>query len=141
MLKVPDVNLWLGNVSNLWDPRAVLDAGITALVDLAETEPLPQIPRDLIYCRFPLVDGADNPPAILRLAVRTTADLLRADIPTLVYCSSGVSRSPVIAAAALSVVQGRPPEECLQNLHPAKGFDVSPGLWETVVSAIKENKP
>src|SRR5262249_28272917 len=138
MHQVPQHQLWLGNVGDVWDPRAVLDVGITALVDLAENEPLPKIPRDLIYCRFPLVDGPDNPPELLRLAVSTTVRPLRPGGPTLVYCSPGVSCPPAIAAAALALLHGQPPEECLQQLHPAKGFDVTPGLWDAVVAAIKE---
>jgi hypothetical protein len=137
MLQIPGETLWLGNVGDLWEPRGLFDAGITAVVDLAENEPLPKIPRDFIYCRFPLVDGIDNSPALLRLAIDTTVALLRARVPSLIYCSEGLSRSPAVAAGALAVVHLLPPQECLKRLPSHKGgFDVTPGMWEAVITVL-----
>src|SRR5262245_33777641 len=76
--------LWLGHVGDAENLRGVLDAGIVALVDLAAAEPPVKVPRDLVYCRFPLVDGPDNPPWLLRAAVEATAGFLRAGVPVLV---------------------------------------------------------
>jgi hypothetical protein len=45
--------------------------------------------RELVYCRFPLVDGAGNPPWLLRAAVETVAGFVRAGVPTLVFCGPG----------------------------------------------------
>ncbi len=61
------------------------------------------VTRDLVYCRFPLVDGAGNDARILKMAVHTVAELLRKEVKTLVFCSAGMSRAPSIAAAALTV--------------------------------------
>src|SRR5436189_138299 len=60
-------------------------------------------PRELIYLRFPLLDGEDNEPALLIQAMQTVARLLQARIPTLVCCGGGLSRSPAIVAAALAL--------------------------------------
>jgi protein-tyrosine phosphatase len=127
--------LWLGHAGDGRDLRRVLEARIEALVDLAREEPPLATHRELIYCRFPLEDGTDNPPALLRLAIRTVADLLAAKVPTLVFCGAGMSRAPAIAATALAAYLGRPPEECLVLLKEHGPADVSPGLWQDVRAA------
>jgi protein-tyrosine phosphatase len=124
--------LWLGHAGDGRDLRRVLVAGIEALVDLAREEPPLATHRELIYCRVPLEDGTGNPPALLRLAIRTAADLLAARVPTLVFCGAGMSRTPAVAAAALAVHLRQPPEECLILLKEAGPADVSPGLWQDV---------
>jgi protein-tyrosine phosphatase len=113
MRNVAAYSLWLGHVGDARDLRGVLNAGIAALVDLAINEPPATVTRELVYCRFPLVDGSGNATWLLRAAVETTAGLLGSQTPTLVYCASGMSRSLAIAAAAIARLQNRPPDECL----------------------------
>jgi len=129
--------LWLGHVGSARDLRVVLDVGIAALVDLAAAEPPPPLTRDLVYCRFPLVDGPDNAPWLLRLAVDTTVALLRAGTPTLVFCGAGLSRSPAVAAAAVALVSGRPPDDCLADLAETGPHDVAPGFWQSLKDALR----
>jgi protein-tyrosine phosphatase len=136
MRRIDPHALWIGHVGHVRDLRAVLAAGITALVDLAANEPSATITRDLVYCRFPLVDGGGNAPQLLRLAIRTTANLLAARMPTLVYCSVGLSRSPCVVAAALSVVEQRNPDECLTGLLQSGRWDVSPLLWRDIKDVL-----
>src|SRR5262245_49266571 len=69
MRQVPGRALWLGNAGDLRDARALLAAGIAAVVELADSEPLAVLPRELVRCRFPLSDGGDNPLWLVRLAV------------------------------------------------------------------------
>jgi hypothetical protein len=52
--------LWLGSVADARDMRPVHAAGIQAIVDLAGNEPLLPVARDMVYYRFPLVDGPEN---------------------------------------------------------------------------------
>jgi hypothetical protein len=128
--------LWIGHAGDARNLRAVLDAGILALVDLAAAElPVP-VTRDLVYCRFPLVDGPGNPSWLLRLAVDTTAALLRARTPTLVFCGAGMSRSPAIASAAIALVSGRPPETCLEELVASGPCDLASGLWKHIKDVL-----
>jgi len=134
---VPEL-LWIGHAHDVRDPRAVLDAGIAAVVDLAYEELPAQLLRNLVYCRFPLVDGADNDPQLLRLAVETVVDLLVAGSPTLVACSAGMSRSPIIASVALSVCRNEPPTQTLQALAESRPHDVSLPLWNDVLKACAE---
>jgi protein-tyrosine phosphatase len=124
--------LWLGHIGDARNLRTLFGAGIAALVDLAREEPPQATHRELIYCRFPIEDGNDNPPALLRLAVQTIAGLIVANIPTLVFCGAGMSRTPALAAAALAVAVGGSHEEWLERLKQIGPADVSPGLWQEV---------
>ena len=56
--------------------------------------------RQLIHIRFPLNDAGGNDPAVLLLTVQTLGDLQNSETRTLVACSAGMSRSPIIAAFA-----------------------------------------
>jgi protein-tyrosine phosphatase len=131
---LPDL-LWLGHAGDVADLRKILDAGITALVDLALNEPIPQLTREVIYCRFPLVDGVGNSGSLLRAATQTVAMLLDMRTPTLVYCSNGMSRSPAIAAAALAMFTGKTAASCLELIAELGPHDVSAGLWQDLLGA------
>ena len=114
----------------------MLGAGIGAVVDLAVNEAPATLPRELVYCRFPLVDGSENPRWLLRAAAETVAALLRANVPTLVYCGAGMSRTPAIAAAGLALAIGSSLTEALALVCNTGVADVSPALWADVQSAI-----
>jgi hypothetical protein len=124
--------LWIGNAGDGRDPEPLLSAGVAAVVNLAAEEPSPTLPRSLIYCHFPLVDGAPDDEATLRVAIQTVAAMLKNHVPTLVYSAVGMSRPPAIVAAALSIVEGGSPEERLRQIVAGHPHDISPQLWEAV---------
>jgi hypothetical protein len=137
MNRVPPFPLWLGHAGDGRDLRRLYDLEIRARVELAAEEPPAPASRDLIVCRFPLVDGAGNGAAVLELAVRTLALLIKARVPSLVCCGAGMSRAPAVAACALALAEGGPPDEWLRRVtehHPA---DVMPGLWRDTVGALQ----
>ena len=104
------------------------------MVSLAFEEPPVVLPRELICCRIPLMDGEENSDAILRVAVGTVYQLLQEGLPTVVACSGGMSRSPAIAAAAISIWQQRTMSIVLQEITDGAPHDVSPGLWSHLSS-------
>jgi hypothetical protein len=134
MRQVEGYPLWIGTARDARDLKGVLGAGIEAIVDLAAMcEPV-QPTRELVYLRFPLVDGADNPPWQITAAVQAVTGLVSLGVPTLVACDGGMSRAPVIAAAALWF---RTPlktslDEVLEKLALAGPCDVQPRLWADV---------
>jgi protein-tyrosine phosphatase len=128
--------LWLGHAQDARNQAGLLDAGILAVVTVSLSEPPPALPREIVYCRFPLVDGADNPEWLLRAAVETVAGLLRSGIPTLVHCSAGISRSPAVGAAALALASGCSFAEALLGVTQSGPADVSPGLWAAIQRAV-----
>lgn len=138
MRQVPGRALWLGNAGDLRDARAVLAAGIAAVVELADSEPFAALPRELIRCRLPLADGGDNPPWLVRLAVESVAALLRASVPVLVCCSAGMSRSVGVAAAGVALAEGRSLAESLSVVIGSGPADVLPGLLVQVQQSLSE---
>jgi protein-tyrosine phosphatase len=128
--------LWLGHAGDAGNARPLFDAGVKAVVDLAVEEPPSRPPRELIACRFPLVDGAGNDPETLLLAIRTIATLIQGQVPTLVCCGVGVSRAPALTAAALSLVQRTAPAQCLERVAQQYPCDVNTALWEEVAALV-----
>ena len=128
---IPD-QLWLGTAIDAENLSGLHDAGVKAVVSLA-LEELPTLPsREIVFCRFPLIDGAGNSLELLRLAVNTAALLVARNIRTLINCSVGMSRSPAIAAVAMAVAQGQSPDDCLEKITADGPCDVSPALWADV---------
>ncbi len=124
--------LWLGHYGDTCDIKALTATGISALVDLAVNEAPPRLPREFVYCRIPLLDGAGNPRWKIEAAVTAVAQLLQANVPTLLYCAAGMSRTPCIAAAAVTFVCGLPLELALTLATSGRASDVSPSLWKDV---------
>ncbi len=130
--------LWIGNAGDGRDPESMLRAGVVAIISLAAEEPSPVLPRDRTYCHFPVIDGAQDAQSVLNVAIQTLVALLNNSTPTLVYCSAGMSRSPAVAAAALSVVGDRSPEKELREVLAGHPHDVSPQLWNAVCRVCEE---
>ncbi|MBM4088984.1 MAG: dual specificity protein phosphatase family protein [Planctomycetes bacterium] len=129
MREISRGRLWLGTAIDVRAVRALYDVGVEAVVDLAYEEPPAQLPRELWYCRFPLVDGCGNRIELLATALETVAALIRREVPTLVACGAGMSRSPAVLATALARVRQRSPDACLYELTTGKPHDISAPLW------------
>jgi protein-tyrosine phosphatase len=133
MIQISPYPLWIGQGGEGHDFRRVLDLGIEAVIELAMEEPPLPHHRELVGCRFPLIDGTGNRPELLALAVRTVANLIASGTPTLVCCGGGMSRSPAVVATAMALVQREPAESCLKRIARHHPHDVSPGLWTDLV--------
>lgn len=136
MRRISGYALWLGHAGDVRDIPGLHAAGIVAVIDLAIKEAPVPASRELVYGRFPLVDGPGNPPWMLRAAVEMVAGLIREGVPTLVGCGIGLSRSPCIAGAAIARVRGCPNGEGLAMAIGSAPADVSPALWADVREAI-----
>jgi len=126
--------LWIGNALDARAVAPLLALGIQAVVDLAANEPAIQYPRDIVYLRLPLNDGTGNEPVVLRLAVRSAAALAKSGMPTLVACSSGMSRSLAVAAGAIATAEGQDADDVLRRITSTGPHDVDPGLWAEIKS-------
>ena len=76
---------------------------------------------------------------LLRAAVETVAGLLRAGVPTLVYCGACMSRTPSVAGAAIALVRGCPLPEGLAIAVQGATADVSPALWADIEAALHDH--
>lgn len=128
--------LWIGNAGDARDIARVLSAGVTAIVDLAIEEPPVVYPRDITYCRIPLLDGPGNPVARLEMAIRTASGLIEAGTPTLIACGGGMSRAPAIATAALARAAGIDLQQALAEVVGTGPRDLAAGLWSDVQAAV-----
>ncbi|MEZ6116845.1 MAG: hypothetical protein R3C28_09770 [Pirellulaceae bacterium] len=112
----------------------MFDVGITAVVDVAFEEPPAQLPRQLLYLRFPLNDGGGNDPAVLRFAVQSLVDLLHSETRTMVACSAWHYRAFADncglcgAACHLDIT----PELALERIAAIKSLEIKGQLWSDV---------
>ena len=137
MNQITPYQLWVGHAGDGRAFQELFEKGIRAIVQLAAEEAPIQAPRDFILFRFPLDDGSGNDPDLLSLAITSVAGLISKNLPTLVCCGAGMSRSPAVVAAALSLVEHCSLEECLKTVtehHPA---DVLPGFWDDVRRVVE----
>lgn len=130
MRNVVDRSLWIGNAGDLRDVRVLLSTGIESVVEVSDSEPFVELPRDLVRCRFPLSDGGENPPWLVRLAVESVAAILRAKVPVIVCSSAGMNRSICIASGGIGLAEGRTLAESMKLVVGTGSADVSPGLFE-----------
>jgi hypothetical protein len=128
---LPD-RLWLGNAADARNVEGIMQAGVIAVMDLAIEQMMSTLPRSLVYCRFPIMDGQQSSPSVLRPAMETLVSLLASGIPTLVCCSAGMSRSPAVIAGALSILHGGTPDDQLSRIVLGHPHDVSPHLWQEI---------
>jgi hypothetical protein len=136
--------LWLGNAGDAHNVDGVMQAGILAVIDLAIEQLMPTLPRSIVYCRFPIMDGQQSCQAVLCAAIETLVSLVKMEIPTLVYCGAGMSRSPAVIAGALSILQGGNPDDHLRQIVLGHPHDVSPQLWQDIrhtCAEIGQRKP
>jgi len=140
MREVLPSKLWIGHAGDLRDPGHLERQGIRALVHVALEEKLPQLSRELLYCHFPLVDGAGNAPGLVAVTLETAAALLRVNTPTLVCCSGGMNRSLCIAAGALAIAEGGDPTEWLTSIARDQPHDISPALWALTMELVSARR-
>lgn len=82
--------LWVGHAGDCRAFNALHDLGIRAIVQLAIDEAPITAPREFLYFRLLLTDGAENNAEVLRLAIDSVSTLIAMQIPTLVACGAGM---------------------------------------------------
>jgi hypothetical protein len=129
--------VWVGHAADGHAFEALFERGIQAIVQVAAEEaPIP-VPRDMIFCRFPLEDGSGNDVDLLSLAITSVAHLVSRGVATLVCCGGGMSRSPAVVAAALSIIERRDPGSALKFVTQLHAADVLPGFWDEVCRVVE----
>ncbi len=136
MNRIEPYPLWIGRHGEGQNFVDLFDLGIEAVVDLAAEEAPRATPRELIVCRFPLIDGGGNRLEWLGLTVGVVAGLIASNVPTLVCCGAGMSRAPAVTALALASVRREAPEDCLKRVGLHHPHDVAPQLWLDLLAAL-----
>lgn len=137
MREVIAAKLWTGNAAEARDLKLLSQLGISAVVDLALEEPPAFLQREVAYVRCPIDDSEAATAVLVEVAVRTVEHLVRLRVPTLVACSAGLSRSPLITAAAIARSDRMPLEAAIQSVSDRGPTDVSPGLLSLVRQVVE----
>ncbi|MCG6157430.1 protein-tyrosine phosphatase family protein [Rubinisphaera margarita] len=124
--------VYTGHAGDARDLRTLMSAEFAAVVDVAMEEPPATLSRELIYCRIPLIDGGDNDGRLLDFAIDTVVELIHSKLKVLIACSGGMSRSPLITAAALARTQGTSFSEALHVVTSTGPCDFSPILFKEI---------
>ena len=128
--------LYIGDAINARDLRQLYDRNIAAVIDLAANEPPAQLGRDIVYARFPLHDDGSNSPQLIRATIDCLRSLLLNEYRTLVACSAGMSRSPVVASAAVSLMTGVSLNDSLADIVRDSPHDNSPTFLDSVATTL-----
>ncbi len=136
MDRIPPHRLWIGHAGDSRNDSQLLEHGIEAVVQVALEEAPLQPPREIVYLRFPLTDGGHDQTELINLAIIALAALIQSHVPTLICCAAGMSRSPGIAAAAISVANRETPESSLKHVCRFRRADVAPGLWAEILNVL-----
>jgi protein-tyrosine phosphatase len=129
--------LWVGDAGDLRKPAALEQAGVRAVVQVALSEPIPQLSRELLVAHIPLLDGPGNSSSMIAAALDMVVSLIRSCTPTLICCSGGMSRSPAIAAGALAIANGIDLSEALQRIIENRPHDLSHAVWDSVCKDVQ----
>jgi len=130
--RIGERDLFVGNVAAAESPRG--DPPVERVLSLT-ADPC----RSTTHHR-PLVDGPDNEWADFEAAADAACRLLRKPgEPLLIHCSHGVSRSAVVAAVALAVVEDRSLRDALALVRMARPpATVHPALRQQAVWYLAE---
>lgn len=141
MRVVSETSLHLGHAGDVRNLPALHAAGLKLVIDLAAEELPAVLSRDLVYCRFPMLDGDDNPDWLLRLAVESVASAVQSRTPCLIGCSAGLSRSPAIAAFGLARALSLRVEDALERVAAVGPVSIAPGLWKQLQQVCGSGEP
>lgn len=133
--------LFVGNARDARSLEGIANHEISAMVDLAAEEP-PATPfRETLLTRIPLTDDSYNREGHLELAITTVLQFLSLGEVTLVSCSAGQSRSPVIAMAACSLWENSSFEAATERWIDVAETSFTPAFYEHVLRVIRRMPP
>lgn len=97
--------LYVGDKLDAVSAEALRAAGITAVLNVAQ-EVMEAPPRSIRSLKVGLRDEPSEDRYMIKLAANTLRGLLGGAETVLVHCAAGMSRSPYVAAMAISQIDG-----------------------------------
>jgi protein-tyrosine phosphatase len=130
--------LYVGKYTDTLNETILTNHGIEALLELHEPAPQPQIPSLFL----PFHDGEPLNAAFLKQAIAFVQEHSGAGQRVMVACSAGISRSPMIATAAIKVIENRSLHDALNEVR-AKHPRAMPDHihWEGLCAYFDESIP
>ncbi|MEF8778104.1 MAG: dual specificity protein phosphatase [Natronomonas sp.] len=108
--------LFVGSIEDVEDRSLLDEHRISAIISLTHAEPETGFPADVAVVRIPMMDGPRNEYQTFVRAVEEVLTRWEIGNRVLVHCSAGASRSPAVAATALSLSTDRTLEAAFQQL-------------------------
>lgn len=107
-------NIYIGDKQDAKDSENLSENNIDTVISLIDENIVDRNHlNQRCYRSFPLLDDGANPQEQIDAAIYNVAGEIESDSNFLVHCAAGVSRSPVILAAALALVENKSFEEAL----------------------------
>jgi protein-tyrosine phosphatase len=139
---IPEVShikdgLYIGSSRAMYDPHLLREAGINHIVKLYDADP--ECPPDFISIECYFEDGGEIPLDLLEIGITFMEQHLKAEIPVLVMCGAGMSRSAAFAMAYLLEKQGynlRYAWMLIKFHHPIA--DIAPQLWNFLLKHYQQ---
>ena len=79
-----------------------------------------------------MLDGEGNSPVLIRSAIELILSFVNVQTKTLVACSGGMSRSPLIASAVIAEVESIAFDDAIRRVTSSGPCDISPNLYAAV---------
>lgn len=114
--------IFVGTVSDAEDGSLLRDRGIDVVVSLTHDDP-DTGPADRVD--VPMLDGPQNEYSAFADAAETVVERGEADQRVLIHCSAGASRSPAVAAAAMTRLTDRDLGEAFEQVS-ARRSEIDP---------------
>jgi protein-tyrosine phosphatase len=108
--------LYVGSIDDAGDRSLLEEHRISVVLSLTYAEPETGTPSDVTVVRLPMMDGPQNDHRTFRRAVNEVLTRWEAGARVLVHCSAGASRSPAVAATAISLSTGQSLEAAFRQL-------------------------
>jgi predicted protein tyrosine phosphatase len=108
--------LYVGAIDDAGDQSRLAEHRISVVLSLTHAEPETGFPADVTVVRLPMMDGPRNDHQTFVRAVNEAVTRWEAGNRVLVHCSAGASRSPAVAATAVSLSTDRTLETAFQQL-------------------------
>jgi protein-tyrosine phosphatase len=115
-------NIFIGGYNDVKHPYALLNDGITAVLNVAyeiNDDTLP--PTEIRNVKVALMDNVENSPYMKRLAVDAMKTMIMEKEKILVHCAAGLSRSVFTAVAAVAELENKDTHDVfdeLRKVHP-----------------------
>lgn len=121
-------DIFIGTLKDGGDTGEILANGITAIHKLTHKVPSDPYPEDVTVYPTVLIDRNISRYDHFKKAVLGLVHSLQRDETVLVHCSAGVSRTPIVTATAVALVEDRTIDDVLDDIETtmlSDGFDVA----------------
>lgn len=132
--------LAVGSYDDVMDVRRLVQDGIRSVLSLTAFPNLAH--SDVTWLKFPILDGPGNSPSSIARAVDGLRHLHANHPPVLVHCMEGKSRSVLVVALYLSLIESIPLPRAVEKVVMRRKCTLIDGeLFTTGMAALESLAP